>query len=95
MKANRFIKMVKDADKAFDGIYSTQLSDLTKMSEQEFQSVSQGEDSGAIYTVLIDVVKEASRKNIAQAELVSNIKELGEKATKLAMKIPSLAVFFE
>jgi len=94
MKTNRFTKMFEDADKAFSGLYATQLSELTKMSDQDFQSVSPGEDSGAIYTVLIDVVKEASRKNMAQAELVSNIKELGEKATKLAMKIPSLAALF-
>lgn len=95
MEKNRFTKMAENAKKAFDGKYSKQLSELTKMSDQDFQSVLPGEDSGAIYSVLLKVVEDASRKNISQAKLVSNIKELGEKAKKLAMKVPTLAVMFE
>ncbi len=44
-----------------------------------------------VYSVLIEVVKKASKENISKAKLVSDIKELGEVAVKIAKKIPSLA----
>jgi hypothetical protein len=43
---------------------------------------------------LIEVVGDASKKNMEQAELVSKIKNLGNVAIKLAKKIPGLAVLF-
>jgi|GEM_PF-810161 len=95
MKNNRFIKMFEEADAAFDGLYAEQLLELTKMSAEEFDSVSPGNDSNKTYTILMKVVEEASKRNLQQAELAEDIKELGDQAISLAKKIPSLGMILE
>jgi hypothetical protein len=87
-------KRFKQARKAFNGDYSTQLNDLMGLPREELESVMPGTSSTEIYDKLISVVKEASAKNISQADLLEDIKELGETAVKIAKKVPSLAAIF-
>ena len=43
------------------------------------------------YDALIKVVQQASKENLSKAQLVDNIKELGDVAVKIAKKIPKFA----
>lgn len=86
--------MFKEADEAFDGKYQEELNDLSGLSKEEIDSVTPGTEDLRVYSVLTKVVEEASRKNLSQAELIENIKELGEVAVKIAKKIPRLATLF-
>ena len=94
MAKNRFDDLFAEADEAFDGKYSTELNKLLGLSRNEIDKITPGTDDLKVYSVLIDVVKEASKNNITQAKIVENIKGLGEVAVKIAKKIPELASLF-
>jgi hypothetical protein len=42
--------------------------------------------------LLINVIEKASKDNLSQAQLISNIKGLGDKAVKIAKKLPCFAM---
>lgn len=89
--SNRFKEKFKQADAAFKGIYKNELEELMGLSKREIDSLTPDGTDLRVYTVLTEVVKEASSENISQAELVNNIKDLGEVAIRIAKKIPGLA----
>lgn len=91
---NRFTKSFADADTAFSGQYLKELEQLKGLTDAEIASVLPNTTNIDIYEKLIEVVGDASKKNMEQAELVSKIKNLGNIAVKLANKIPGLAVLF-
>ena len=86
---NRFTKSFADADTAFSGQYLKELEQLKELTDAEIASVLPNTTN-----IDIEVVGDASKKNMEQAELVSKIKNLGNVAIKLAKKIPGLAVLF-
>ena len=90
----RFTKSFADADTAFSGQYLKELEQLKELTDAEIASVLPNTTNIDIYEKLIEVVGDASKKNMEQAELVSKIKNLGNVAIKLAKKIPGLAVLF-
>jgi hypothetical protein len=94
MSENRFDALFEEADAAFNGIYQSELDKLIGLSKEEVDAISPGTQDLRIYSVLIEVVKKASRENISQAELINNIKGLGGIAVDIAKKIPQLASFF-
>ena len=75
---------------AFEGRYKKQLNDLMGLSRAEVDRVTPDTTDLQAYAQLIEVVKEASRANIAQAELTSRIRDLGQVAIAIASKVPSL-----
>ncbi|MCK5345319.1 MAG: hypothetical protein KAR20_18040 [Candidatus Heimdallarchaeota archaeon] len=75
---------------AFEGEYKNQLTDLMGLSKSEVDAITPDTTDMEIYDQLITVVKEASRVNLAQAQLKQRIEELGEIAVKIAAKVPSL-----
>lgn len=88
MATNRFDDLFEEADAAFSGVYKNQLNDLMGMSKSEIEAISPNNTIDmATYSKLIDVVKQASRDNISQAELITNIKSLGDIAVKIAKKV--------
>ena len=87
----RVREQLKLSREAFDGLYSVELTQLCGLSKEEVDSVTPGNLDMQKYDALIAVVKEASRVNLAQAELKSQIEKLGEVAVSIAKKIPSLA----
>ena len=91
---NRFTISFADADTAFSGQYLKELEQLKELTDAEIASVLPNTTNIDIYEKLIEVVGDASKKNMEQAELVSKIKNLGNVAIKLAKKIPGLAVLF-
>ncbi len=86
MSNNRFDAMFQEADVAFNGKYKDELNRLTGLSREEIDSVVPGTEDLRVYSVLVKVVEDASRKNLSQAKLASNIRELGDVAIKIAEK---------
>ena len=76
---------------AFDGTYANELTQLSGLSRSEIDAITPGGLDMQKYDALITLVKEASRVNLAQAELKSQIERLGKIAVGIAKKVPSLA----
>jgi tRNA U54 and U55 pseudouridine synthase Pus10 len=90
-RRERLGRLTEEINESFNGKYSEALDQLTGLSKEEINAVTPGTEDLRTYSALIKVVEEASRKNVTQAELVEDIKELGEVAVKIAKKIPYLA----
>lgn len=86
----RLKEQLKTSREAFAGKYKDELSLLAGLSRTEIDAITPGITDLQKYDALIAVVKEASRVNLAQAELVVQIKKLGDIAITIAKKIPSL-----
>ena len=86
-----FDDLFAEAEAAFDGEYKNELDNLLGLSREEIDAVTPGTSDLKIYDVLISVVKKASKDNISQAQLIDNIRSLGEVAVKIAKKVPSFA----
>lgn len=94
MKTNRFSESFANADAVFSGMYSAELKQLKGLSKEEINAIVPASNSMQIYQALIEVVEKASKDNLAQAQLISKIKNLGTSAIKLAKKIPGWATLF-
>ena len=79
---------------AFKGRYKDELNELAGLSRAEIDAITPGLTDLQKYDELITVVKEASRVNLAQADLKRNIEKLGAVGIEVAKKIPSLAAMF-
>jgi len=87
----RVEQAVKDADASFRGEYAAELNDLLGLSKEEIDAITPDATDLTEYNRLIAVVKEASQRNLSQAQLRSQIKALGETAVKIAGKVSGLA----
>lgn len=87
----RLQRRFRQADAAFNGLYKNELDKLLGLSKSKIDTLTPGTSDLQVYNKLICVVKEASSQNISQAELIGNIKELGELGIKIAKKVPTLA----
>ncbi|MGD8371510.1 MAG: hypothetical protein PVF76_05205 [Syntrophobacterales bacterium] len=77
---------------AFEGIYKKELDELLGLSREQINTITPHDLTDLeVYDKLISVVKEASRKNIRQAQLKAQIEELGNIAIEIAKRVPSLA----
>ena len=74
--------------------YGEVLGRLRGMSEEELKEVLPETTDRAVYDRLIEVVEDASRKNLKQAELRAKIEELGDVAVGIARLVPGLAQLF-
>ena len=91
MAENRFTDLFAEADTAFNGKYKTELNGLMGLSKVDIDSITPGTSDLQIYSILIKVVEKASKENLTQAQLIGNIKDLGDVAVKIAKKIPQFA----
>lgn len=91
MAENRFSALFAEADEAFNSKYKNELNGLMGLSRIEIDSVVPGTTDMQIYYVLIKVVEKASKDNLSQAQLIEDIKELGDVAVKIAKKVPTFA----
>jgi len=94
MPENEFDDLFKEADAAFSGLYKEELNKLTGLSKKDIDAIVPGTEDLKTYSVLIEVVKRASKENLSQAQLIQNIKSLGNIAIKIAKKIPQFANSF-
>ena len=72
---------------AFTGKYATEINALAGLSKEEIDAITPDGTDLAVYATLMDVVKDASRKNLRQADLKQRIRELGEVAVEIAKKV--------
>ncbi|GET31453.1 hypothetical protein PbJCM13498_03160 [Prolixibacter bellariivorans] len=91
MSENRFSQLFAEADAAFDGTYKNELDKLTGLSKEEIDSITPDTEDLRVYSVLVKVVEKASRENSSQAQLLDDIRSLGDVAVKIAKKVPQLA----
>lgn len=91
MPTNRFSRLFKEADAAFEGKYGAELNKLTGLSKEEIDAITPCTEDLRVYSVLTKVVEKASRDNLSQAELIHNIRELGDTAIRIARKVPQFA----
>ncbi len=87
----RVRRALDNADEAFRGEYADAITQLLGLSREEIDAITPDATDLATYDQLIAVVKEASRLNIAQAELKSRIVNLGRTAVAIARKVPALS----
>jgi len=79
---------------AFRGQYAAEINALSGLSRAEIDRITPDTTDLEIYDQLMIVVKEASRVNLQQAQLKSQILKLGEVGVQIAKKVPSLATLF-
>ena len=91
MGNNRFTTEFTNADTAFNGQYASALKQLKKLSVDEIKAITPSTTTLQAYKELTVIVEEASKKNLTQAQLIKNIKDLGDTAVKIAKKIPGLS----
>ena len=89
----RLKQRLEQSRREFEGEYGEALEELLGLSEEEIGKITPDITDTQKYNELIEVVKEASASNVAQAELRASILELGEVAVKIAKKVPRLAQF--
>ncbi len=82
---------LQKADEEFRGQYKNQIKALLGLSQEKIDEITPDTTDLETYNKLMIVVKEASRVNLAQAELVSRIKSLGSVAVSIAKMVPSIA----
>ena len=85
---------LKENRESFEGTYKSEINELLGLSRDEIDSITPDTTDLLVYSQLIEVVKEASRLNVSQAELKERITDLGDVAIKIAKKIPSIANLF-
>lgn len=91
MSGNRFDDMFDKANESFDDKYDTALEQLKGLTAEQIQSVSPTTNNQAAFNKLVQAVQTAKSQNLSQADLITNIKSLGDTAIKLAKKIPQFA----
>jgi hypothetical protein len=84
-------KDLNDGREAFEGRYASEINDLMGLSKEEIDRITPDNSDLAEYDRLISVVKQASRHNLSQAQLASNIRALGETAVSIAKKAKNVA----
>lgn len=95
MDNDEFDKAVQDAldrnKAALMGSYAKEIGDLLKLSDQQLSTIIPDTTRTETYNNLISVVKEASRANVQQADLVNKITALGQDAVKIAKLVGLMA----
>jgi transcriptional regulator len=86
----RFDDLFNEADAAFNANdnYQKEINQLKGLSQEEIASITSDTKD---HTALIKVVEQAKQENLSKAQLVENIKSLGDIAVKIAKKTPQFA----
>jgi hypothetical protein len=90
----RVKEAMKRADEAFRGEYAEEMNGLLGLSRAQIDEITPDSTDLQTYDQLVEVVKEASRVNIEQAELVNRIEAMGDVAVSIAKRVPKLAALF-
>ena len=85
-------EILQKSREAFAGKYKDKIDALLGLSRDDIDAITPGTTDLEVYDVLIEVVKQASRQNISQAELKVRIEQLGSIALKIAEKVPGLLI---
>lgn len=91
---NKYTDLFKKADESFDGKYAEQLKALSGLTEDQIKSITPDTEAPEVVQKLIDVVQQASKENLEQADLIHKIKALGSTAVSIAKNITGLGNLF-
>jgi hypothetical protein len=84
-----------EIDDELNGLYKNELKALSGLSRDQIERITPGNRTDLkTYLKLMAVVKEASRRNVEQAEVRKQIQELGKTAVELVKLVPSVAKKF-
>lgn len=86
----RFTDKFKEANSSFNQKYQKELNALKGLTEQEIKSIIPEGFDRKKRNELIQVIEQAAKKNKTQAQLVDDIKDLGDIAVKIAKKYTDL-----
>ncbi|MCP4572675.1 MAG: hypothetical protein GY838_10025 [bacterium] len=86
----RVRESLRRADVSFKGKYKDEINELMGLSRDEIDAITPDMTDMLVYKHLMTVVEEASRINLAQADLKAQILEIGKIAVEIARKVPSL-----
>jgi len=89
-----FREILRKNHEAFVGKYAKEIDELLGLSRAEIDAIVPGTADLEVYDQLMTIVKEASRRNLSQAELKARIETLGDIAITIAKKSATLAKFF-
>jgi len=89
-----FREILRKNHEAFVGKYAKEIDELLGLSRAEIDAIVPGTTDLEVYDQLMTIVKEASRRNLSQAELKTRIETLGDIAITIAKKSATLAKFF-
>lgn len=79
------------AEAALEGQFADIYRELRSLTPEEIDGITPDTRDQKEYERMIALVQDATTKNIEQADLVQRVKELGDVAVKIAMKVPALA----
>ena len=89
-----FREILRKNHEAFVGKYAKEIDELLGLSRAEIDAIVPGTTDLEVYDQLMTIVKEASRRNLSQAELKARVETLGDIASTIAKKSARLAKFF-
>jgi hypothetical protein len=75
----------------FDGRYGDELKRLMGLSEADLIEISPDPATPETYAALIEVVRDASRRNLAVGHLQARVRALGTVAVAIARRVGGLA----
>jgi len=81
------------AEAAMDGEHGEIYKELRALTPEQIDDITPDTRDQREYECLMEVVQQATEKNIDQAELVERVKALGAVAIKIAKRVPTLAPF--
>jgi len=87
---HNFEEKIKTAGKIVEEKNADFLQKLKGLTEEEIKTIVPQGTSAEEYKALIKEVQEATEKNLAQAQLITNIQSLGDVAIRIAKKIKLL-----
>ena len=77
---------------ALEGKYESEFRELRALDAEQIKEITPDTTDEAVYEQLMIVVREASRNNLDQADLVVRIQALGKVGLQIARMVPSLSV---
>ena len=85
-------KRMQEIDEELAGTYGTEIAALSGLSRDEINRITPGDTTDIdTYMKLMAIVKEASRRNIAAAEVRKQIVKLGNIALEILKLAPGIA----
>ena len=88
-------RRLQEGHEAFKGQYKDELKELLGLSRKEIDAITPDTTDLQKYDELTTVVKEASRKNLTQDQLIQQIEKLGSVAISIAKHVPLLNSIFK
>jgi len=79
---------------AFKGRYRVQLHELLSLSDEEIAQACPGSQAAYYYNIVIAVVSEASRKNMAPGRLADLLRSISNDTVSIAKLVSGLAEAF-